>query len=43
MTMPEVKLPSAYRQGWVEYRGRRFFVDQRVFITDPETGHMLVT
>jgi hypothetical protein len=41
MTMPEVKLPSAYRQGWVEYRGRRFFVDQRVFITDPETGHML--
>jgi predicted RNA methylase len=34
-------IPIAYQQGWVEYRGRRFFVDERVFITDSETSHML--
>lgn len=33
--------PLAYQQGWIEYRGRRFFVDERAFITDPETGFML--
>ena len=34
-------VPLAYLLGWVDYRGRRFMVDERVFITDPETGHML--
>jgi len=33
--------PLAYLLGWVDYRGRRFMVDERVFITDPETGYML--
>lgn len=34
-------VPMAYLLGWVAYRGRRFQVDERAFITDPETGHML--
>lgn len=34
-------IPIAYQRGWVDYRGRRFFVDERVFITDPETSHLL--
>ncbi len=34
-------VPLAYLLEWLEYRGRRFFVDRRVFITDPETGYML--
>jgi predicted RNA methylase len=34
-------VPLAYLLGWVDYRGRRFMVDERVFITDPETGYML--
>lgn len=41
MTTRDTKIPMAYQQGWLEYRGRRFYVDERVFITDPETGHML--
>ena len=34
-------IPIAYQQGWVEYRERRFWVDERVYITDAETSHML--
>lgn len=34
-------VPLAYVIGWVGYRGSRFKVDERVFITDPETGYML--
>lgn len=41
MNRPMTYRPTAYQQGWVEYRGRRFQVDERVFITDPETGYML--
>ena len=33
--------PMAYLLGWVAYRGWRFQVDERAFITDPETGYML--
>lgn len=35
------RIPIAYQRGWVDYRGRRFFVDERVFITDPETSYLL--
>lgn len=41
MSVVETYTPTAYQQGWLEYRGRRFFVDERAFITDPETGFML--
>lgn len=33
--------PLAYLLGWLEYRGRRFSVDRRAYITDPETSHMV--
>lgn len=33
--------PMAYLLGWLEYRGRRFAVDRRAYITDPETSHMV--
>ncbi len=33
--------PLAYLLGWLEYRGRRFAVDPRAYITDPETSHMV--
>lgn len=41
MSVVETYTPTAYQQGWLEYRGRRFFVDERAFITDHETGFML--
>jgi Methyltransferase small domain len=33
--------PMAYLLGWVDYRGHRFRLDEQLFITDPETSHML--
>ena len=33
--------PTAYILGFMEFRGRRFKMDRRAFITDPETTHLV--
>jgi|SRR5580658_5402522 predicted RNA methylase len=33
--------PEAYSRGRLEFRGRSFQVDRRVYVTDPELGHLV--
>lgn len=33
--------PPAYRTGYFDFRGRRFAVDRRAYVTDPELTHLL--
>jgi len=33
--------PAAYRAGHFEFRGRRFAIDRRAYVTDPELTHLV--
>lgn len=33
--------PAAYSRGCLEFRGRTFLVDRRVYLTDPELNHLV--